>query len=77
MRLVLDATAGQLIESLKPASRLSEVPKDRQVVVYCRTGNRSAQGRDILKNAGYTLVTSMAGGITQWQAQGLPVITGQ
>lgn len=58
-------------------NRLNEVPKNRQVVVYCRTGNRSAQGRDILKNAGYTLVTSMAGGITQWQAQGMPVITGQ
>ncbi len=59
------------------ASRLNEVPKDRQIVVYCHSGNRSAQGRDILKNAGYTLVTSMAGGITQWQAQGMPVITGQ
>jgi len=57
-------------------NRLNEVPKDRQVVVYCRTGVRSAQGRDILKNAGYTLVTSMTGGITQWQAQGMPVITG-
>jgi rhodanese-related sulfurtransferase len=59
------------------ASRLNEVPKNRQVVVYCHSGNRSAQGRDILKNAGYTLVTSMAGGITQWQAQGMPVIAGQ
>ena len=59
------------------ASRLNEVPKNRQVVVYCHSGNRSAEGRDILKNAGYTLVTSMAGGITQWQAQGMPVITGQ
>lgn len=59
------------------ASRLNEVPKNRQVVVYCHSGNRSAQGRDILKSAGYTLVTSMAGGITQWQAQGMPVITGQ
>jgi rhodanese-related sulfurtransferase len=59
------------------ASRLNEVPKNRQVVVYCHSGNRSAQGRDILKNAGYTLVTSMSGGITQWQAQGMPVITGQ
>ena len=59
------------------ASRLNEVPKNRQVVVYCHSGNSSAQGRDILKNAGYTLVTSMAGGITQLQAQGMPVITGQ
>jgi rhodanese-related sulfurtransferase len=58
-------------------SRLSEVPKDRQVVVVCRTGVRSAQGRDILIKAGFTNVTSMTGGMNQWQAQGLPVTTGQ
>ncbi len=58
-------------------NRLNEVPKNREVVVVCRTGHRSAQGRDILRNAGYTRVTSMAGGVTQWQAQGLAIATGQ
>jgi rhodanese-related sulfurtransferase len=58
-------------------NRLNEVPKDRVVVVVCRTGHRSAQGRDILKAAGFTQVTSMAGGLTQWQANGLPVVSGQ
>ena len=57
--------------------RLNEVPKDREVVVVCRSGNRSAEGRDILKQAGFPQVTSMAGGLTQWQSQGLPVVTGQ
>ncbi len=58
-------------------NRISEVPKDRQVVVVCRTGHRSAQGRDILKGAGFTNVTSMAGGVTACQAQGLPIAMGQ
>ncbi len=58
-------------------NRLNELPKDREIVVYCRTGHRSAQGRDIIKNAGYSLVTSMAGGITEWQAQGFPTVSGQ
>ncbi len=58
-------------------NRLNEVPKDRDVVVVCRTGVRSAQGRDILLKAGFTRVTSMTGGMTQWQAQGLPIATGQ
>lgn len=58
-------------------NRLTEVPKDREVVVVCRTGHRSAQGRDILLKAGFTKVTSMAGGVTQWQTQGLPIVTGQ
>jgi rhodanese-related sulfurtransferase len=58
-------------------NRLNEVPKDREVVVVCRTGHRSAQGRDILLEAGFARVTSMAGGVTQWQAQGLPIAAGQ
>lgn len=59
------------------SSRVNEVPKDREVVVVCRSGNRSATGRDILLGAGFTRVTSMAGGVTQWQSQGLPVASGQ
>lgn len=58
-------------------SRINEVPKDREVIVVCRTGVRSAKGRDILRNAGYTQVTSITGGITQWQAQGQPIATGE
>lgn len=58
-------------------NRLNEVPKDKEIVVVCRTGNRSAQGRDILRNAGFPLVTSMSGGVTQWQAQGQAIVTGQ
>lgn len=35
------------------ASRLSEIPKDREVVVYCHSGRRSGQAAEILTNAGY------------------------
>jgi rhodanese-related sulfurtransferase len=59
------------------ASRLNEVPQNREVVVVCRTGHRSAQGRDILLQAGFTQVTSMAGGLTQWRAAGYPTVSGQ
>jgi rhodanese-related sulfurtransferase len=58
------------------ASRVNEVPKDRQVVVVCRSGNRSAQGRDILLGAGHPSVTSMAGGMNDWAAAGYPTATG-
>ncbi|MEK6752663.1 MAG: rhodanese-like domain-containing protein [Chloroflexota bacterium] len=53
-------------------ARLSEVPKDREVVVVCRSGNRSQQGRDILLAAGYN-ATSMAGGLKEWYAKGYPI----
>ena len=58
------------------ASRTSEVPHDRTVVVVCHSGNRSAQGRDMLRQAGFTNATSMAGGLTDWVAAGLPLTTG-
>lgn len=57
-------------------SRLNELPKDQEIVVVCRTGHRSAEGRDILLNAGFTQVTSMAGGLTQWKAAGYPTVSG-
>jgi len=58
------------------ASRVDELPHDREIVVVCRSGNRSAQGRDILLKAGFTQVTSMAGGLTQWKAAGYPTLSG-
>ena len=54
-------------------SRLDEIPVDREVVVMCRSGNRSATGREILRQAGFEQVTSMAGGIQQWSAAGYPL----
>lgn len=53
-------------------NRLSELPKDREIVVVCRSGNRSQQGRDILLAAGFN-ATSMAGGLSEWYAKGYPI----
>ena len=53
-------------------SRLAEIPKDREILVVCRSGNRSQQGRDILLAAGYN-ATSMAGGLKEWYAKGYPI----
>jgi rhodanese-related sulfurtransferase len=58
-------------------ARAGEVPADRDVVVVCRSGNRSAQGRDILRAAGLTQVTSMTGGMKAWTAAGNPTTTGE
>ncbi|MDL5054593.1 rhodanese-like domain-containing protein [Oscillatoria laete-virens NRMC-F 0139] len=54
------------------ASRLSEVPQGQPVVVYCRSGNRSAQASRILAQAGYSDIYDL-GGLNAWTAQGLPV----
>lgn len=57
-------------------ARINEVPKDQDVVVVCRSGNRSQEGRDILLDAGYEQVTSMAGGMNEWTAAGYPTVSG-
>jgi rhodanese-related sulfurtransferase len=54
-------------------SRIDEIPSDRQIIVVCRSGNRSQQGRDILLKAGFEQVTSMAGGLTEWRNSGYPI----
>lgn len=57
-------------------ARLSELPEDQEILVVCRSGNRSAEGRDILLEAGFERVTSMAGGLTEWRAAGYPTVSG-
>jgi rhodanese-related sulfurtransferase len=57
-------------------ARVGEVPRDRPVVVICRSGNRSAAGRDVLLAAGFPAVTSVEGGVRAWESAGLPIKTG-
>ncbi len=58
------------------AARVDEVPDGQPIVVVCRSGNRSQQGRDILRQAGRVEVTSLAGGLQAWRAAGYPIVTG-
>lgn len=53
-------------------SRLSSIPADQPVVIYCRSGNRSATAAQILAAAGYPNIYDM-GGILAWQSAGLPI----
>ncbi len=53
-------------------SRSNEIPKDKKILVICRSGNRSQQGRDILIAAGFN-ATSMAGGLREWYEKGYPI----
>ena len=65
-----------LIPLAELPNRLSELPKDQEIVVICRSGNRSKQGADILLEGGFTQVSSMAGGLKEWVAAGYPTVTG-
>lgn len=51
-----------------------EVPDTgREIVLYCRGGNRSALAADSLRQMGYTSVHSMTGGFRQWNEEGRAV----
>lgn len=54
-------------------ARAGELPPDKQIVVICRSGNRSQTGRDILLKAGFQRVTSVRGGLLAWSQAGYPV----
>jgi rhodanese-related sulfurtransferase len=54
-------------------ARLSEVPKDKEIVTYCMRGGRASTAADILREAGYTEPIQY-GGITAWKEAGKPVV---
>ena len=53
---------------------LSTVPMDAEVLLYCRSGRRSAAAKDLMKQMGYLKVTHLDGGIIAWQAENFPVV---
>jgi glyoxylase-like metal-dependent hydrolase (beta-lactamase superfamily II)/rhodanese-related sulfurtransferase len=55
--------------------RISEIPKDRAVLVHCAGGYRSSIAASLLQRAGYAEVSELAGGIAAWETAGLPVET--
>lgn len=57
------------------SSKLDELKQDpdKQILLYCRSGNRSSQAANTLVKAGFTDVAHLAGGITAWKAENFPV----
>lgn len=55
--------------------RLSELPADRPLMVYCAGGYRSSIAASLLQCHGFTQVSEIAGGIAAWDAGKLPLET--
>jgi rhodanese-related sulfurtransferase len=57
-------------------ARLQELSayRDRPVVVMCRSGRRSAKAVELLKEAGFSRVSNLKGGINAWEGDGLAVV---
>lgn len=54
-------------------SRLDEIPTDKEVIITCRSGNRSGQVTQFLEENGFDNVHNMQGGIVAWEEAGFPV----
>ncbi len=55
--------------------RVNELPRDREILVVCHSGNRSGSATRHLLSAGYK-ATNLSGGMIQWERAGFPVKKG-
>jgi rhodanese-related sulfurtransferase len=55
------------------ASRLAEIPKNKDVVLYCRSGRRTELAGEALKANGYTKLEHLQGDMQAWLKDGRPV----
>ena len=53
--------------------RLNELPKDKQLYVYCRSGNRSTKASKLLADAGFKHVENFKDSMNGWLAAKYPV----
>ena len=57
------------------ASRIAEVPKDQDVVLYCKSGRRAGIAAEVLAGQGYERLQHLEGDIVAWVEKGRPVET--
>jgi rhodanese-related sulfurtransferase len=58
---------GLLIPLAELQHRMNEIPYDKPIVIYCRSGKRSEAAVKILNSHGYTNVKNLEGGMLAWQ----------
>ena len=51
---------------------LGENAKNKEIIIYCRSGSRSKQAYDIMNSLGFTNIKSVSGGMVHWQEDGYP-----
>ena len=62
----LETNGAVMIPLAELRDRLQEIPTDREIVVYCRTGARSASAAQMLADEGFSSVFNFVGGIHAW-----------
>jgi len=55
---------------------IASMDRETTFLLYCRTGNRTGQASDILRDLGFARVYDLKGGLSAWTAGGFPVCSG-
>lgn len=53
---------------------LEKLPKHKEIILFCRSGNRSAKAFKVLSEKGYSNLKDLEGGIVAWNEAGLPIV---
>lgn len=57
---------GYLIPLVDLPTRVEELDKEKEIIVHCQKGGRSAKAVKFLKSQGFKNVKNLAGGIDAW-----------
>lgn len=68
------ASGARLLPMSQLPGRLSELPKDRPVLLICNTQNRSRATFDALRQRGYTNLQFVQGGMSEWARRRWPMV---
>ncbi len=55
-------------------AKVASLDKEKPVMVYCKSGGRSAKASARLKELGFKSITDLEGGITNWKSENKPVV---
>jgi rhodanese-related sulfurtransferase len=53
--------------------KISQLPKEKEIYVYCKVGGRSSKAAELLNNKGFTKVYQLENGIDGWKEKGFPI----
>ncbi|MEM9040807.1 MAG: rhodanese-like domain-containing protein [Actinomycetota bacterium] len=56
------------------AEQIAALDRDVPYVIYCRSGNRSGQTRQLMADLGFAAVDDLDGGVISWADAGLPFV---
>lgn len=82
VRDVGDFKKGHVVDSrnipfAKLASHLEELTdhRDKPIIIVCKLGQNAGSAAKMLREKGFTRAHKMSGGMIEWQAQNLPVVS--